>query len=167
MNAVAIEQNVPNEAHALATDDDTWYMRQSFTLLTTAVFALALFTSACSGEVLSLDVGTCFDDPPTFAEVSDVHEVECSEPHDNEVIGLHQLSDGDYPGEDGVATAADAACVEIFEDYLGIAYAESIYDFGWLVPTADSWGGGDREVICFAYDVEFAKITGSVRNIQQ
>ena len=146
---------------------DTGFMQKIRLTLTLAIVALALGASACSGEVLSLEVGTCFDDPETFEEVSDVPEVDCAEPHDNEVIGLHQLADGDFPGEEIVAIDADTACVATFEDYLGIDYLESIYDFGWLVPTADSWAGGDREVICFAYDAEFAKITGSVRNIGQ
>ena len=127
------------------------------------VVALSLFAASCAGEVLTMEVGTCFDDPPSYEEVTDVPEVECVDPHDNEVIGLRQLSGSSYPGDDAVAELADNLCVGVFEDYVGISYLESSYEFGWLVPTSGSWGAGDREVICFAYDPTFEKITGSLQ----
>lgn len=123
---------------------------------------MAIVLGACSGEVLSLQVGECFDDPASFEEVVDVPRVDCAEPHDNEVVGLHQLGGSEYPGNDAVAGLADNACVSIFENYTGMSYLESSYEFGWLVPTDESWASGDREVICFAYDETLAKITGSI-----
>ena len=124
---------------------------------------LGLLLTACGGSVLSLDVGTCFDDPASFAEVTDVPVVACSDPHDNEVIALLALGEPAFPGEDVINARAGEGCVAAFEPYVGIAYAESAYDVGWFAPTADSWAIGDREVICFAFDVGFAPITGSIR----
>ena len=129
------------------------------------VVALSLFAAACTGDVLTLEVGTCFDDPDTFEQVTDVPEIECAEPHDNEVIGLRQLSGSSYPGDQAVTELADNLCVSAFEEYVGISYIQSSYEFGWLVPTEGSWGAGDREVICFAYDPTFAKITGSLQGV--
>ncbi len=137
-------------------------MRRTFAL-SLAIVALSLVAAGCAGEVLSLEVGTCFDDPPSYEEVTDVPQVECVEPHDNEVIGLRQLSGSGYPGDDAVAELADNMCVSVFEEYVGTSYIDSAYEFGWLVPTSGSWSAGDREVICFAYDPTFAKITGSIR----
>ena len=133
--------------------------------LVLALVAMSVLAASCGGEVLTLEVGTCFDDPESFEEVSDVPRVDCPEAHDNEVIALRQLDGSSFPGDDVVAGRADELCVAAFDDYLGIAYEDSLYEFGWLVPTVASWGSGDREVICFIYDPTFAKITGSVQGI--
>jgi hypothetical protein len=52
-----------------------------------------LVLSACTTEVLTLDVGTCFDDPEAFdlVDSSDVPIVECDVPHDNEVYANRDL----------------------------------------------------------------------------
>ena len=126
-----------------------------------------LVTAACSGSVLELDVGTCFDDPETFDEVDDVPVVDCSEPHDNEVISTQDLTGSDYPGTEQVENRASQICYDDFSDYVGNAYEDSIYDIGWLFPTEESWAVGDREVICFAYDLDLQKISGTVNGSGQ
>ena len=138
---------------------DTPGMRIRHLLL---AISLGLLAVACS-SVLSLEVGTCFDDPETFTEVTDVPIVDCAEPHDNEVIANFDIAGATYPGDDTVNRQAEVGCLERFEPYVGTAYADSIYEIGWLTPTASSWDdAGDREVICFVYDLTLAKITGSV-----
>lgn len=131
------------------------------------VMAIGLIASACSGTVLELEVGTCFDDPETFVEVEDVPIVDCEDPHDNEVIANHDLTGSDYPGQEQTENRASQICYDSFADYVGIAYEESIYDIGWFFPTSESWAAGDREVICFGYHVDFEKITGSINGIGQ
>ena len=124
--------------------------------------AIAIVSSACSGSVLTLAVGTCFDDPETFEQVQDVPVVDCDEPHDNEVIANQDLTGDTYPGVEQVDNRASEICYDNFSEYVGISYEESIYDIGWLNPTVESWAVGDREIICFAYNVDFSKITGSI-----
>lgn len=119
--------------------------------------------AACTASVLTLDVGTCFDDPESFDEVTDVPVTDCADPHDNEVFSTFDIPDGDYPGDEAVNAAAENGCLAAFEPYVGLDYASSVYDIGWFTPTQDSWDAGDREVICFVYEVTFAKITGSVQ----
>ncbi len=131
------------------------------------IFVGALVLAACSGSVLKLDIGTCFDDPETFDQVEDVPVVDCDDPHDNEVIANVDLTGDDYPGQDQVENRATQICYEEFSDYVGISYEASMYDIGWLFPTAETWAAGDREVICFAYDLTLAKITGSINGIGQ
>jgi hypothetical protein len=111
-----------------------------------------------------LAAGSCFDDPPSYEEVTDVPQIDCVGPHDNEVLGLRELSGSGFPGDEAVAELADDMCLSVFEEYVGTSYPESQYVFGWLVPTSGSWSRGDREVICFAYDPSFAKITGSIKD---
>jgi hypothetical protein len=112
-------------------------------------------------------VGTCFNDPESFEEVEDVPLVDCSVLHDNEVIANQDLTGSDYPGQDQVENRASQICYDNFSDYVGISYEESIYDIGWLFPTEESWVIGDREVICFAYDVGLEKVSGSINGIGQ
>ena len=124
--------------------------------------AAGALAAGCAAGVLTLETGTCFDDPESFEEVTDVPVVDCSEPHDNEVIGSFDLPDGEYPGDSAVTSLAEGGCLERFEPYIGIDFPTSVYDLGWFTPSTDSWDVGDREVICFVYDVTLAKITGSV-----
>ena len=67
-----------------------------------------LVLSACSAEVLTLDVGTCFDDPEAFdlVDSSDVPIVECDVPHDNEVYANKDLQDSCNRDELPVALVA-------------------------------------------------------------
>jgi len=124
-----------------------------------------LLLAACGGTILTLDVGTCFNDPESFAEVDDVPIVDCGEPHDNEVIANQDLTGSDFPGQEQVDNRASQICFDSFSAYVGISYEESIYEIGWLAPSDESWDVGDREVICFAYDLNFEKITGSINGI--
>ena len=119
-----------------------------------------------SGNVFELEVGDCFDDSTDFVGdglVSDVEIVDCSEAHDNEVYLLFDMPDGEFPGESVVETAAGETCLKAFGPFVGMDYESSILDFGWFRPTADYWDEGDRTVVCFVYDFNLKKLTGSAR----
>jgi hypothetical protein len=120
-------------------------------------------------EVLTLAVGTCFDDPDAFdlVDPSDVPIVECDVPHDNEVYASRNLKGIEFPGREAMADRADEVCLAEFAPYIGTAYEDSIYEFSWSVPSEESWDQDDREVICFAYDLNLDKITGSINGIEQ
>lgn len=139
--------------------------RTGLAALVIVVVALA----GCSADVLALDIGVCFDDPDAFdlVESSDVPVVDCATPHDNEVYANVDLTGDAYPGPDEVANRADQICVDAFDAYIGAPYETSIYEFSWFVPSEESWDAGDREVICFAYDLSLEKITGSINGIGQ
>ena len=134
-----------------------------------ALVVTAIVLSACSAEVLSLDVGTCFDDPDAFdlVDPSDVPIIACDVPHDNEVYANRDLQGDEFPGREGMANRADQVCLAEFDSYVGASYDTSIYEFSWFVPSEESWDQGDREVICFAYDLSFEKVTGSIKGIGQ
>jgi len=127
------------------------------------VLAIAVLAAACTPSVLALDVGACFDDPPSFESVTDVPILDCSEPHDNEVIALEQMRATSYPGDESVASLSEDACVRVFDGAMGVPYLDSPYEVGWFSPSQDSWDVGDREIICFVFDPTLEKITGSVR----
>jgi hypothetical protein len=123
-----------------------------------------LLVSACgSGSVFTLEVGTCFDDTDE-TEISSVPEVECIEPHDNEVFAVFDYTETDtFPGSDAMNAAATDLCIARFQDYVGVAYADSPLEVFTIIPTEASWESGDREVICSLYNSNFTKLTGSMR----
>jgi Septum formation len=132
----------------------------------TGLIAIAILLSACSGNVFELAVGDCFDDGD-FAlgeveEIGDVPMVECAEPHDNEVYEVVTVEGDVFPGESAIQIGADEVCLDAFDGFVGLDYESSALDFGWLVPTADSWDSGDRLVACFIYRMDLEKVTGTL-----
>ncbi|CAN5809917.1 hypothetical protein BH18ACT6_BH18ACT6_06750 [soil metagenome] len=127
------------------------------------VVLFALFIACGGGQsVFSLPVGTCFDDQ-SGDEISSVPEVECSEPHDNEVFALIDYTETDvYPGPEEISDIGTNVCVEQFEAYVGIDYLSSALEVFSIYPSEDSWADGDRELICVLYNVDLSKLTGSM-----
>ncbi len=118
-------------------------------------------TDAGKADVFTLSVGDCLNDQ-SGEEVTDVPVVPCSEPHDNEVYYEFSLPDGEFPGKDGVYSAADEGCYPEFSTFAGIAYEESTLDFSYFVPTQQSWDeGNDRLVSCIIYDTA-GQVTGTL-----
>jgi hypothetical protein len=135
---------------------------------TVTVLALCLALVGCDllggGNVFELAVGDCFDDAAGDEEISDVPIVDCAEPHDNEVFHVFDLAEGDFPGEDALLQQAQDTCVPVFASYVGQDLASSQLDVFPITPTAASWSGGDREIICALYDADLAKLEGSMRD---
>lgn len=126
----------------------------------------AAILAGCGGQSTgSLAAGDCFDDSAESLageEIFRVPDVDCSEPHDNEVFHVVDYSGSSYSSS-AIAEFADRACLAAFEGYVGRDYASSILEASYLIPTADSFSGGDREVVCIVYRMDLAKLTGSVR----
>ena len=153
------------------SSDDRSQKSARLVQLTVTVVFIALFSAACSGgNVWTLEMGDCFDDwegatsNSVSEEITDVPIIDCSEPHDNEIYMMEELPDGDYSGDAAMEEMAIGVCYDGFEEFVGTAYENSDLDFGWLSPTSDSWAEGDREVICFVYEYDFDKLTGSMAN---
>jgi hypothetical protein len=123
---------------------------------------LLITISGCTqNNVFVLSLGDCFDDESSSSdEVSEVPIVECSDPHDNEVYAVHEMTDSAYPGFDSTGDRADGLCLADFEL---LKHENLELDFGWLIPTDRSWANGDREIICFVYRVDLEKMTGTIR----
>ncbi len=140
-------------------------MRRRMHLIVSTV-VLGLLGTACSGNVFDLAVGDCFDDGDMsvegIEEVGEVPMVECSEPHDNEVYAVVTVEGERFPGEVAIQTEADEVCLDAFSGFVGLDDQTSVLDFGWLVPTAETWEVGDRVVACFIYRVDLEKVTGTL-----
>lgn len=116
-----------------------------------------------------LKVGDCFDDPSNLedgsAEVISVDTKECIKPHDNEVFALHEMDGSTWYGRDFVERVAEEACLEQFESYVNRRYETSRLAIGWIAPTEESWRqNNQRTITCFLYNMDYAKLTGSMRN---
>jgi len=67
-----------------------------------------------------------------------------------------------FPGESAIEAYVQDECIERFEDFVGIDYYESVIWYSAFWPSEGSWGSGDREIICFLYEGDLSKITGSL-----
>jgi len=125
---------------------------------------LAVGLVACGQQsVFSLPIGTCFDDQAD-GEISSVPEVDCSEPHDNEVFALIEYTETTtYPGADQMSAISEELCITQFEEYVGLDYQSSALAVFPIFPTEESWNEDeDREIICALYNVDLSKLTGSM-----
>ncbi|MFF3885071.1 DUF4190 domain-containing protein [Streptomyces sp. NPDC001914] len=122
------------------------------------------------GSAFSLEVGECFDTMSGSLKglAFDVDEVPCKGEHDAEVFADLTMDEGDYPGDDELADAADQRCYLMRNTYAMDSWAVpgdvAVYSF---TPTEQSWRGGDRKVSClFGNNDEGGSLTGSLRNDQ-
>ncbi len=120
-------------------------------------------------DAFAMRVGDCFDDSPELTdasiEVQDVAGLPCSEPHDNEVYAMFDVSLDAFPGDESMFDLSTDACLKRFKSFVGKSYDESILDLFAIYPTAESWSQvNDREVICAVYRVDYKKMTGSSKS---
>lgn len=117
-------------------------------------------------DAFHMRVGDCFDDSSSGdGEISSLPGVPCGKPHDNEAFAVFDLKLAGFPGEDEMIDIAYEACSERFENYVGRDYESSTLDFFPIYPTSASWQQDDHEVICAAYDMDEAKLQGSVQGL--
>ena len=150
--------------------------RRAVTIGTVLLAGIAL--SGCSllntfvgdtpeGEVdaFSIKVGDCLNDATISEEVTTVPFVECSEPHDSEVFARTDTTGDVFPGNDTLETALATFCRgDVFTQFIGVAYADSMYDTSGYFPSSDSWANGDRELLCTVWDPN-AQVTGTLQGI--
>jgi hypothetical protein len=139
--------------------------------IVTLTLTLGLLVSACSSNVQNLEVGDCFDDWENLEldvvqEVESVPVVDCADPHDNEMYLVEHLPQGPFPGDDAMEQMAVDSCLGAFDGFVGTPYADSRLDFGFLVSTSEMWDADIRRISCFVWDIEFLKLTGTMRNAQ-
>ena len=115
-------------------------------------------------DVFTLQVGDCLNDAPAAETVETIPTVPCTEPHDSEIYASIIMTGDTFPGTDAVIAEADTACLDAFEGFVGVSYADSLYYYSSYFPTEGSWEGGDREILCTIYD-EAGQVTGSLQNI--
>ena len=121
-------------------------------------------------DAFTIRLGDCFNDTGTLGteeagEVSSLPGVPCSEPHDNEVYAVFDVSFDSFPGDDRMADAAFEQCLDRFAGFVGVDYEASTLDITALYPSSQSWSvQDDREVICAVFEMNGEKLTGSAKD---
>ena len=103
------------------------------------VIVLAILACEEGKSTFDLEVGDCIVPPPDVSidesiEVERVGTVDCSEPHDGEVVAVFEMNGFTYPGDDELFNRAYDQCPQ-----------EASLVF---YPSEESWAEGDREVAC-------------------
>lgn len=116
-------------------------------------------------EEFRLQEGDCFDaplrEPDAGQDVEGVAVVDCARPHFAEVYEVLTLDEGPYPGRDEVGEVAQQQCHAAFEPFVGEPFEDSaVLWFNALPPTEGSWEAGDRDVVCYVYDLVNGQIVG-------
>lgn len=124
-----------------------------------------------AGQVDAFDVrlGDCFNDEiwtvtDEASEINSLNAVPCAQPHDNEIFAVFDLELAVFPESGAMDDAVNVGCLQRFEPYVGRDYDTSSLEISSLFPTRESWNErGDREVVCFLFDMELSKIQGSMK----
>lgn len=114
-------------------------------------------------DAFELRLGDCFD-AEVQDEVQSLPVVSCDVEHTGEVFHLFDLpeGDGEFPGGDAVDAGAQEGCLGEFDAYVGLDFASSRWDVGYLFPTEQTWNVlDDREVVCYVADVNGERVTVS------
>ena len=131
-----------------------------------AAAVLAIAAVGCGVQsAFDLELGQCFDGGTTEQEVFTVTSKRCDEPHEKEVFVVFDYPNGpqEFPGEDAIDDVVYGRCVPEFRAFVGKDWEASQLDFWYLVPTEETWGNGDREIVCAVVDGSDQKLTGSMR----
>jgi hypothetical protein len=134
---------------------------------------LAAVISGCS----LLNVGTptaaegeCFNTDSDGSEVAGINVRPCDESHVYEAYAVfdYPTENGDtYPGDSEMQSYADEHCNTQFTAYVGIDYDSSIWYSTSITPSEDTWGAGDREIICALHTEDESEVTGSARGANE
>lgn len=109
----------------------------------------------------ALVVGSCLDDLPGGFVAAD-NVVDCAQPHSYEAFGGFDVTDGTYPGDAAIETAALQGCEEAYTGYVGVSYQDSRLDYYFVGPTEQTWAVGDREIFCLLFDPNAEQTVGSL-----
>jgi serine/threonine protein kinase len=119
-------------------------------------------------DPFTVELGHCVGDQiPT--EVESLWVVPCDEPHLYEVYHVFDVEPEvpDYPGDIIVSTKAYDGCLDTFDEFVGLAFARSVYDVLTKWPSAINWQlHGDRKVVCMLYNLDGSPKTGTARDTE-
>ena len=134
----------------------------AFVLAACVVGAAVFFLVLTKDKVVATDlaVGDCLTDIPDASLVQLVPKTDCSQPHAGEAYAVLDMPDGAYPGEATISEWQNKCPAEL-ESYSPDAMQDSSVGVFVLYPTAETWGQGDRSIVCIATTED--KRTGSLK----
>ena len=103
-------------------------------------------------DVDDLAVGDCVNGlNDSGSTLRTLPSVQCSEPHEGEVVSIFNLTGSSYPGDDVVEKKAEDQCFDELDSYSPSTQEDQTIGIFYLHPTRATWATGDREVICMAH----------------
>jgi hypothetical protein len=123
-------------------------------------------TEAADADAFAIRVGDCLESMDWGGgELSTVPVIPCAEAHESEVYAATDLPEGDFPGTAEIESQADEYCYGEFTGFVGVAWDESAFEYGYLSPTQESWEqADDREILCVIWDPS-GPTTGSLAGV--
>ena len=120
-------------------------------------------TTVLPGEAFDeLNAGDCLIELPTET-TSRVETTPCARQHRAEVYATLDLGAETFPGAGEVSLEAAQRCSTSYERYAGEPIDPTTNQaFAEVVPTAASWGDGDRRVVCLVLPPGGATSEGTV-----
>jgi len=126
-----------------------------------------IFRDRLTGNATDLQAGDCFDEASEGLTVKDVQHHPCTEGHTAEVILVSK-----HPAAEGAAmltnteleTYVSSNCVAALFAYAGgqDKVAKNI-EVGVYYPLEEDWSKGERDMTCYAYTTDGAKLTSSIK----
>ncbi|WP_141725260.1 hypothetical protein [Micromonospora pallida] len=118
------------------------------------------FITPATTGILDIEVTECFDDPAYSRAANEevVRYRPCVEQADNQAYGIVHVPDGLFD-RDSLAAYAWESCGRGFV-HNWTSKDKSGLDYYPIIPTAESWADGDRDVMCVVYNPE-GRLTGS------
>ena len=119
----------------------------------------------CAAPPEGLAVGDCIDIPAS-AEIDRIPRRACTEAHAGEVFHIFEAAGGNpaYPSDPEWAELINPVCDPAFAAYTGTPVeTRTDIDYIYLVPTSESWAGGDRRVTCYIQALDGAPLLRSYR----
>lgn len=132
--------------------------------------ATAFPDSGVAGErtdLTALQVGDCIAFPANFEKSNDVLQVDCAQPHEQEVFGVSDFpaaADAPYPDYIDIDIRVTEVCRTAFEGYVGLPYSRSTLDYTYLGLSFAAWERGERAFVCTLIDSSFNPLPASMRN---
>ncbi len=94
---------------------------------------------------------------------SDAKVVDCSTPHQYEMIGTAQSTASSY-AESNTPEEISTVCEPLLQSYVGSASKAEDYMVAALTPMQASWDQGDHEFTCFAQNADHSPLNKSVKS---
>src|SRR5215212_2136813 len=137
-------------------------------MLGVTAVAVALYVGVAFAIAPSptFETGRCVNGirPGGDITASMTRSVDCTRPHDNEVVGtLQHDAQGGYPGGSALQTFAEPRCFEAFNGYVGGDFQSSTLGLLAVVPGELSWAKGDRAIVCIVLTQDGSQLTSSVK----
>ena len=113
----------------------------------------------------ALEPGMCFDDAwdadGSFDFATQPLIVDCDVPHDNEVVAIVPMGDGEFPTGD-LEPMVVKLCEPEYRAFLGRPLRDALMTTSAYWPIESDWAAGARSAICTVYTSD--KVVGSARS---